>query len=117
MSPLHKIFFVGAVILSIVAGSHFSGANNASGDGIASVIISASEKEPVAENSQPAETAQTVISNYSTTSSETQVNGQADALSQAQGENSESAMDNGALLKTDTAFALGAFRKVGGESP
>lgn len=117
MNSLHKIFFVGVVILSIIAGSHFSGVNSAGNENVASIIISASDKEPVAENSQPAEMAQPATSNDSTTSNDIQTNAKIDVLNKTQGENSEGATDNGALLKTDSTFALGAFHKVGSEAP
>ena len=113
MNPFHKIFFVGVVILSVAVGSYFNGTRSANGDQVASIIISATDAAPAAENSQHVGTAQPATSNDSTTSNDIKVNGQSDVSTQNQNDNSKTVLDNGALLKPDLSFQKDAFHLTG----
>ncbi|MDO8664214.1 MAG: serine hydrolase [Candidatus Liptonbacteria bacterium] len=117
MNSFHKIFFIGVIILSVAAGSHFNGARNANGNQAASIIISAVDAAPATENSQPAGTAQSATPNDSTTSNDIKVNGQSDVSTQSQNDNSKTVLDNGALLKPDLSSQKDVFHLIGSAQP
>lgn len=116
MSTAHKIFFVGVVILSVAAGSRFNDTSGADGSPSASVIVSASDQKPVSENIQLTATIEPAAPNDSTTGNDIQVNEQPEVLSPTQ-DNSKGALNNDALLKSDSAAGIGAFRQTGSETP
>ncbi len=116
MNTGHKIFFIGVVILSVAAGSRFNDTSGANGNPPASIIVSTSDQKPIPENSSPVATVEPAAQNDSTTGSNIQVSGQPEILSPAQ-DNSKSALNNDALLKSDSASGIGAFRQTGSEAP
>ena len=113
MNSFHKIFFVGIVILSVAAGVNFNGAKNTNVNRVASVVISAADAAPAAEDSQRNGAAQPSASNDSTTLNDIKVDEQSGTLTQNQNDNSRTAMDNDALLKPDLSSTLDAFRRIG----
>ncbi|MEK7546674.1 MAG: serine hydrolase [Patescibacteria group bacterium] len=116
MNPLHKIFFVVVVVLSIAAGNSFNGFDVANGNRAASVIVSASREDLSYEKSSSAATIRPVAQNDSTTSNDAQ-SGQSEILRQNQNDDAKGALENDALLKTDSLSGPGAFRQIGfGES-
>ena len=113
MNSFHKIFFVGIVILSVAAGVNFNGAKNTNVNRVASVVISAADAAPAAEDSQRNGAAQPSASNDSTTLNDIKVDEQSGAVTQNQDDNSRTVMDNGVLLKPDLSSKLDAFRRTG----
>lgn len=113
MSYFHKIFFVVIVILSVAVGTNFNGAKNTNVKRVASVLISAADAAPAAENSQHSGTAQPATSNDSTTANDIKVDEQSGVSTQSQNDNSKTVMDKGVLLKQDLSSKIDAFRRIG----
>ncbi len=116
MNYFHKIFFVGVVILSVVLGSNLNGLKSMNGGQVVSVIVSKADTVPSAENSQSVGTAQVAASNDSTTTNDNNVNWQADVPARSQSNDSETVLDNVAILKPDLSSQKDAFHLIGSTS-
>lgn len=113
MNSFHKIFFVCVVILSVAIGTRFNDTSFANGNSTASIVVSAVDEKPAAQNPPSTETIQPATSNDSTTSNDIKVEGQPDDSVKSQDDNSKTAVNNAALLKSDQSSERGAFHRVG----
>ncbi len=113
MNSLHKIFFVGVVILSVAMGSRFNDTSGANGSPTASIVVSAVNEKPQDESSSPVEIIQPPALNDSTTPNDIKVNEQADSSAKPDDEISKTATDNPALLKSDQFSERSAFLRTG----